>query len=214
MASPELTRDTNPEAILRRLGLDIHDGPLQELAALSNRLYDLRESVASDAELLRSANAIIACVGDVADQLRACVGEARGRERAERTLLKELGHTIDLYSDVFAVDLDIDLESCSLARPHCHALTRVVQTALANAAQHSGAGFVSVAIWCEHGTTVLEVLDDGRGFDVEDALRRAAEAGRLGLTSVLERIQALDGHVVIESAPGGPTLLRVVLPPA
>lgn len=217
MAGLDAQHDSSTEAALRRIGLDIHDGPLQELAVLSSRLYGLRESLARtgpDAELVRSANAIIDVVGDVAEQLRACVGTARGRLRAERTFVEEVSRMVDLYSDSFAIELDLDLDACALSELHGRALARILQTALANVAQHSGAQFASIALGSEDGSTVLEVLDDGSGFDVDAALTRAAAEGRLGLTSVMERVHALGGEAVIRSAPGGPTLVRVVLPDA
>lgn len=215
MGGTEWEQHVGTEAALRRIGLDIHDGPLQELAVLSSRLYGLRESLArtaSDAELVRSASAIIDGVGDIAEQLRACVGAARGRLHAERTFLEEVGRMVELYADSFTLDLDLDLDACPLSEVHGGALARILQTVLANVAQHSGAQYAHVVLSGEDGPIVLEVIDDGCGFDVESTLRRAAEEGRLGLTSVMERVQALGGEAVIRSAPGGPTLIRVVLP--
>lgn len=214
MAVPDLVADGNPQAALRRIGLELHDGPLQELAALSTRLYTLRESLAPDAKLVGSTNAIIAGVGDVADQLRACIREARGCGGSGLTLLETLERTFDLYADAFTLDLDIDPAGAALPERHCEAVARVVQTALGNVAQHSGADCVRVALRCEPESTVLEIVDNGCGFSVERTLRRAEATGRLGLASVLERIHALGGEVDIASGRGGPTLVRATLPAA
>jgi signal transduction histidine kinase len=58
-----------------------------------------------------------------------------------------------------------------------------------------------------------KVIDNGRGFDVEATLVRAAQRGRLGLVGVHERVRLLGGHCRIESRSGGPTVVSVMLPP-
>ena len=50
------------------------------------------------------------------------------------------------------------------------------------------------------------------GFEVERALARAAERGRLGLVGIGERVRMVGGTFELESAPGGPTTLKLTLP--
>jgi signal transduction histidine kinase len=59
---------------------------------------------------------------------------------------------------------------------------------------------------------MLDVADDGRGFDVEEQLLQAARAGRLGIVGMGERIRLLGGRFEIESKPGGPTRVRASMP--
>ena len=54
--------------------------------------------------------------------------------------------------------------------------------------------------------------DDGRGFDPETTVARAARAGRLGLVGMHERVRMLGGQTQIDSRPGGPTVVSAVLP--
>ena len=56
------------------------------------------------------------------------------------------------------------------------------------------------------------VTDDGRGFDLESTLVRAARAGRLGLVGMHERVRMLGGLTRIESRKGGPTVISATLP--
>jgi signal transduction histidine kinase len=58
----------------------------------------------------------------------------------------------------------------------------------------------------------LNILDDGRGFDVERALQRAVGGGSLGLLGMQERVQFAGGEMDIQSAPGHGTEIRVSLP--
>ncbi|MFC6578045.1 sensor histidine kinase [Planomonospora parontospora] len=76
-----------------------------------------------------------------------------------------------------------------------------------NAARHAAAEAVAVRLGCEGGRVVLEVRDDGTGFDA------AAASGRgLGIASMGDRAQALGGSVRVSSEPGGGTLVRMEVP--
>jgi signal transduction histidine kinase len=57
-----------------------------------------------------------------------------------------------------------------------------------------------------------EITDNGRGFDVERTLVKAARNGRLGLVGMSERVRLLGGRFDVQSRPGGPTTVSVVLP--
>ena len=86
---------------------------------------------------------------------------------------------------------------------------RIAQEALANAIRHADAGHVRVRLGGEDGRLVLEVADDGAGFDpgVPDLRSR-----RLGLTSMEERARRLRGRLEIDSAPGSGTTVRLEVP--
>ena len=93
------------------------------------------------------------------------------------------------------------------------ALLSVVGEALNNIREHSGARAVSISIVSdESARRARGCLDDGRGFDVEEELLRAARRGHMGLAGVYERVRLLGGHCRIESRPGGPSEIAVALP--
>ena len=80
----------------------------------------------------------------------------------------------------------------------------VVVEALANVAKHSRATRCEVAVRRDPWALVVEVRDDGVG---------GASPGRGGgLAGLGDRAQALDGSLALTSPPGGPTVVRVVLP--
>jgi signal transduction histidine kinase len=92
------------------------------------------------------------------------------------------------------------------------ALLRVVQEALRNVREHSDAGSVAISIQADGDATRAEIRDDGAGFDVERALARAVRDGRVGLIGMIERIRLLGGSCGVDSRPGGPTVVSVLLP--
>ena len=92
------------------------------------------------------------------------------------------------------------------------ALLRVLQEALSNVRQHSGAATVAVALREDDDGICMEVRDDGHGFD-RCAVQPAADGqSGIGVVGMRERLRLLGGRLELDSAPGGPTVVRALLP--
>jgi signal transduction histidine kinase len=90
------------------------------------------------------------------------------------------------------------------------ALLRIAQEALANVRKHAAASQVTVTLSYLDDVVVLDVADDGVGFD-----QAAAQAGGgLGLHAMRERVTQLAGNLTIESAPAQGTTVAAELPTA
>ncbi|MDQ3810607.1 MAG: ATP-binding protein, partial [Chloroflexota bacterium] len=89
-------------------------------------------------------------------------------------------------------------------------LYRVVQEALTNVAKHASARRVHVSLRRGAHEVVAAVVDDGRGFDVEEMMR-SRERG-LGLFGMQERLALVQGQLIIESAPGQGTRVEARVP--
>ncbi len=90
-----------------------------------------------------------------------------------------------------------------------HEIYRVVQEALTNALRHAGADDVVVRLTAGPDATVVEISDDGHGFDPSD---EGIRSHRLGLTSMEERATAVGGIFDIDSRPGAGTVVRLRVP--
>jgi len=90
------------------------------------------------------------------------------------------------------------------------ALFRTVQEALTNVAKHADADRVAIAVAFRPEALEIRVEDDGRGFDVAEALR--GEGAGLGLLGMRERMSLLEGTLDIASRPGGGTRLTIRVP--
>jgi signal transduction histidine kinase len=99
-----------------------------------------------------------------------------------------------------------------LTRSQRIAVLRVVQEALTNVREHSGATAVEVSVEEEPEHIRVGVVDNGRGFDPRAALSQAERQGRLGVVGMGERVRLLGGTFTIESAPGGPTNVTALVP--
>jgi signal transduction histidine kinase len=88
------------------------------------------------------------------------------------------------------------------------AIYRIAQEALTNVARHAGVIEVAVRVWAAADALILEVHDEGRGFDPVAALAAASP----GLVGMHERVTLLGGQLVVESAPGKGTSVRATFP--
>jgi signal transduction histidine kinase len=91
------------------------------------------------------------------------------------------------------------------------ALFRMCQETMSNVARHAQATAVLVQVGVEDGQVVIDIEDDGRGFDLEAVARRAGRRS-WGLLGIRERAEILGGTARIESAPGEGTHVEVRIP--
>jgi signal transduction histidine kinase len=102
------------------------------------------------------------------------------------------------------VQIDSEVED-ELPDDHKTTIYRIVQEALNNCARHAQATTVQVSVRGENGQILLNVQDDGSGFDPQ-------RVRGLGLLGMEERVRHLGGEFVIDSRPGRGTLLHIALP--
>jgi two-component system sensor histidine kinase UhpB len=114
-----------------------------------------------------------------------------------------------LRHDSTTITLTVDDALGALPDDAAIKVFRVVQECLTNISRHAQATRAAVCLRRDesHGWILLEVHDDGRGFDA------SRSQGGLGLLGIRERVASLDGEIAILSAPGGGTRVRVTFPP-
>jgi signal transduction histidine kinase len=196
---------------LRRLALDIHDGPMQCLVGVGYGLDYLGRRVDDDPDKL-------------AEQLRLMSAELASAERGLRELITALEQSGEEQLDDLETIARREIASfeqrstavvtatvTSGISPDSHsqaiAIGAVLREALNNVAKHARADHATVELAADHESITLSVEDDGVGFDPA-----RTRADRLGLRSMRERLAFLGGTVTIDSRPGGPTRVRAALP--
>ncbi|MCL0066214.1 ATP-binding protein [Dehalococcoidia bacterium] len=92
------------------------------------------------------------------------------------------------------------------------ALFRIAQEALSNVTKHARATSARVKLDFGKSLLVLEVEDDGRGFDTNAGFRISGDKQNLGLLGMMERAKLCGGSLKVDSAPGRGTRLRVEIP--
>jgi signal transduction histidine kinase len=209
------------ERRLARLGYDLHDGPLQDIAAARRELFTLRDELArrlgpaAEADDVRAQlDRLEEAVSKSELRLRELSQSAESPALLQRPFRSLLEAEITSFVAASEVEADVDLQGDldSLTGSQRIALLRIVQEALSNAREHSGADRVRISVVRANGSVHAEIEDNGRGFELERTLVRAAKRGRMGLVGMNERALLLGGAFDVRSAPGGPTRISVTLP--
>lgn len=204
------------DAERRRLAGTLHDGPVQELVATS-----LATEAAADAAARR---------GDerAAGELREAAASVRGNVRVLRSLLMDiyppslaaagLAHALhDLAATAAArsvvVDLDLPSRTPELSPADEQLVYRVAQETLRNAATHAAPCRVTVRLRSVGDDLILEVVDDGPGFDT-GILDDAPTDGHLGTRVLVDLAGQAGAELAVSSRIGEGTTWRLRIPAA
>jgi PAS domain S-box-containing protein len=214
----QIQRRSEAEAIdeeRRRIAQEIHDGVVQDLAALRLRAslwYDWVQ--ASPAQVQAELDELQAILDREIAEIRRAIFALRpvaldevGFFPALRQLAADFDNLHQFYVDLHISGAEERLPS-ALELP----LFRIVQEALSNVGKHAQASLVWIGLDLTQDEAVgLTVRDNGLGFH-PDSLEEAAHGGHLGLKQMRERVEKTGGTLVVDSQPGQGTEVRVVLP--
>ncbi len=206
----ERSRELSIVAERNRLALELHD-------AVSQKLFSLvLTAEAAGTQLDRDADAARAHVArlqelarEALEELRSLILELRPPELERDGLCGALRKHVDLLRRLHRVRIDVEVDDAAGGGRSDGEVLRVAQEALQNAVRHANAQRVHVRLGLHDGRLMLEVSDDGAGFDPADPGLRSR---RLGLTSMEERARRLGGRLEIRSAPGAGTRVRLEAP--
>lgn len=141
-------------------------------------------------------------------EMRALIFELRPESLQEEGLVAAITKQANALRARFGIKVHATLcEEPSAPLTTKEALYRIVQETLHNVAKHARASHVDLRLACGDDSLVLEVKDDGAGFDTREPF-----PGHLGLRSMCERAERIGGTFDVESAPGSGTLIRVKVP--
>ncbi|MGE5467490.1 MAG: PAS domain S-box protein [Ignavibacteria bacterium] len=200
------------ETARRTLGAELHDRTSANLAAARLVMRDMLALLPPAAEggpltqKMEDLQALIAdttvTIRDIAGDLRPPLLDFLGLSATLKNLAAKFAHRSGIRARVLCDQvprLDGDVETL---------IYRITQEALANCGKHARASHVDVALTVGAERVVLTVVDDGVGFDP------ASTRSGLGLITMRERAEFADGFLVIDSAPGRGTTVRVDMPRA
>ncbi len=201
------------EAERSRLAQEVHDGPAQ---ALSNAIFQVEY-------IERVLNEDVRVAGSELHFLRELLRRELGGVRTfisqlRPPLLDELGldgSILDAVESMAAltgstVATDLKASGDGLTPTQQTAVLRIVQEALQNVRKHAGSSRTVVATRLEPMNWILEVSDDGRGFDVGAVAARGRR--NFGLQFMRERAELIGARFEVRSRPGGGTVVSLSIP--
>ena len=194
-----------------RIGMDLHDGIIQSIYGVGLALEYARISLEDDPE--QAKQKIIQAIDNLNKtirDIRAYILDLRPRELFGNNLIQNLNRLVDEYrvNTLSGVTLSApDDGLVGLPISHATALFHICQEALANAAKHARAQQVDVRLWSTRDRVLLEIADNGEGFDIH---KMSVTLGH-GLSNMHVRARKVGGDVEVTSEPGeGTTVLAWV----
>jgi signal transduction histidine kinase len=200
-----------------RLARELHDSVTQSLYSLTllavagQRMIqagDLRQIAGNQARLGEIAQQALQEMRLLVYELRPFALESEGLIGALEQRLETVERRAGIRARVLVVgDARQGKGEVELAPDLEEELYRIAQEALNNELKHAAASQVVLSVRVAEGSVVLEVADDGQGFDVADM----HDTGGLGLISMQERAVKIGGQLTVRSAPGEGTRVQVVV---
>ena len=196
------------ESERRRLAGEIHDGISQRIVSLSFHLSAAAEAIAHDPEFAASQ------IGAAQHLASAALDETRYAIAGLRPpVLDDLGLAASLESlarDLPGLSVEVEAVPCRLPEHVETAVYRIAQEALQNVAKHAEASLAMVRLAEVGDRVVLEIVDDGAGFDPA-AAPSATDTVRYGLAGIRERAELIGAELQLDSWPGGGTTVRLAI---
>jgi signal transduction histidine kinase len=192
-----------------RLALELHDAVSQKLFSLvltaeSAETLLERDGAGAKAQVER----LKTLSREALEELRSLIMELRPPALDRDGLCGALRKHVEVLGRLHAVEIELRIDDAVSAGDdeRDREVLRIAQEALHNALRHAGAGHVKIRLSSDGGRLALEVRDDGVGFQPDDPELRSR---RLGLTSMEERAGRLGGRLMIHSAPGEGTDVKL-----
>lgn len=205
------------EEARKKLARDLHDGPTQSVAAMAMRINLARRMLAKDTpgavdELVKIEELAHRTTKEIRHMLftlRPLILESQGLTAALTAMAEKMRETFGqnvLINVDEAVIQDLEMGKQGV-------IFYIIEEATNNARKHANALHIWVRLRpYEANIALLEIEDDGLGFDVEAVNRSYDKRGSLGMINLRERSELVNGLLNIDSAPGKGTRIQVYIP--
>jgi len=195
----------------RLLARELHDELGQSLNAIKVDAVSIRGQSAELPEIRRSAQAIIDVSSQVYETVRSLMRQLRPVALDELGLASAVQYDVEQWQrrhGSVKCEFSAEGELEALDEKMNITVYRLVQECLTNVAKHAAARNVRISIvqGADGSVLTVSVTDDGRGFD--PGVRRQG----LGLVGLRERVEALGGHLEIDSSPWAGTRIEAIIP--
>jgi signal transduction histidine kinase len=207
------------EEARKKLARDLHDGPTQSVSAIAMRIDLARRMITKDvsaaseelAKLEQLAQRTTKEIRHMLFTLRPLILESQGLTAALKAMADKLNET---YDQKLTIQVD-ERVAGQLEMGKQGVIFYIVEEAVNNARKHAHANTIGVKLQAmDSAMALLEIADDGVGFDVKTVMRgyddRASSS--LGMTNLRERTELVNGLLQIDSAPGQGTRVQVFIP--
>lgn len=195
-----------------RIGMDLHDGIIQSIYAVGLTLEHARLLLNEEPAQTRTRiDQSIEDLNSTIRDLRAFIMDMRPRQLHEENLMDGLQRLLKEFQANSLVEASLSGPSNGLTElpdPQAIALFQICQESLANVAKHARAKKVEVLVWATSDRVLMEVEDDGRGFDLDKVQLTLGH----GISNMQTRARNVGGDLEITTEPGEGTTIMVWVP--
>ncbi|MBI5702975.1 MAG: GAF domain-containing sensor histidine kinase [Chloroflexota bacterium] len=205
------------EETRKKLARDLHDGPTQSVAAMAMRINLIRRMMAKNPQealdelqkIEELAHRTTKEIRHMLFTLRPLILESQGLNAALQAMAEKMRET---FSQNVLINVDESvLEDMEMGKQGV--IFYIIEEAVNNARKHASAAHVWVRLRpFEREIALLEIEDDGVGFDVAAVNKSYDKRGSLGMVNLRERTELVNGLLNIDSAPGKGTRIQVYIP--
>jgi signal transduction histidine kinase len=195
-----------------RISRELHDALAQDLFSLRMMAGGLQAVTAANSPLSAQITTVKQTIETIIHDMRALLLELRPAQLERLGLRGALEDLVASYRSRLGINVTTRLLPLSLSAQTEHALLRIAQEALSNAARHADATAITLELVQEQETISFTIADNGVGFMLESAPEGGTHQPGLGLRMMEERAQELGGLLSVETAPGQGTCLRMRFP--
>ena len=207
------------EEARKKLARDLHDGPTQSVAAMAMRLNITKRMMSKDPkaaseELIKLEELAHRTTKEIRHMLftlRPLILESQGLTAAIQAMSDKMMET---FSQRVAVEID-DKATQQLEMGKQGVIFYIIDEAVNNARKHAAAETITVRLrQVETGVLLLEIIDNGVGFDVKSVSESydKRSSSSLGMVNLRERSELVNGLLQIDSKPGKGTKVQVYIP--
>lgn len=199
------------------MAFDVHDGPMQDLIAIGYGLGALKTQVADlvgddgAASLTPAFDELAIQLAGTERTLRSMMFSLEENAAAQTDLLAIIAEHTDAFERHSSIAVEVitegDLELYTDSQRI--AVERILQESLSNIAKHADATNVTIHLRGIGNSLLLQVRDDGRGFQPDK--RGRIGTAHIGLDAMRERLELIGGTLTIDSRPGGPTTITAMI---
>ena len=205
------------EEARKKLARDLHDGPTQSVAAMAMRINLVRRMMKKD---VKGAEDELQKIEELAHRttkeirhmlftLRPLILESQGLNAALQAMAEKMRETFG-QNVIINVDESVT-ENLEMGKQGV--IFYIIEEAATNARKHANALHIWVRLRpFETNIALLEIEDDGLGFDVEAVNKSYDKRGSLGMVNLRERTELVNGLLNVDSAPGKGARIQVYIP--
>jgi signal transduction histidine kinase len=199
----------------KRIARELHDETVQNLLAISRQL-ELYQDSESEPTKLNRLKKLQAVMGETLKGIRQISRDLRPLMLEDLGLIPALQHLVSAIRQgegaLPHAQLEVQGECASLTAEQELAIYRITQEALTNVRKHASAMGVLVKVAFEDEQTLLEIADNGIGFEMPESLAELTQRGSFGLMGIQERTWAMGGNLSIQSSPSQGTKIDISIP--